>query len=296
MPPADRHFGQRDGEAAVGKIVHRRHAGPRRMSEATKSPLRRSAARSTGGGAPSSRPANVAQIGRLAEPARRPADQQDRLAGRLEGDASPPSRRRRSGRRRRSPASAECPTPWSRCRARHCRRRRESRAPAPLRRCLRGSRRTGPSPRGFSGIAEIEIVGQRQRPRADRDEIAPASATACLPPSKGRPRNSAASRRSSARGPSARRRGGSPPRRRRGPAIVLPRMSWSYCSQTQRFEQRSGDAEKRSSASRLASAARSSPGRGRRGSASAIHGPVVERRLVAELLDRQIGLRPRPGA
>ena len=49
---------------------------PREIRSRTKSPLRRSAARSTGGGAPSSRPQNFAQVERLAEPALALADQQ----------------------------------------------------------------------------------------------------------------------------------------------------------------------------------------------------------------------------
>ena len=80
-------------------------------------------------------------------------------------------------------------------------------------------------------IAEIEVVGERERPRADRDEIAPGLGDRLL----------AALDRiglaialgdvgGEARGPWARRRAARPPRRRPGPATVLPRISESYCS------------------------------------------------------------------
>ena len=59
----ERHFRERDGETAIGEIM--RGADPRRerIRSRTKSPFLRSAARSTGGDAPSLRPKSSCAIG-----------------------------------------------------------------------------------------------------------------------------------------------------------------------------------------------------------------------------------------
>ena len=81
-PAGHRHLRQRHREAAVGKVVHGGDTARPRSGGATKSPLRRSAARSTGGGAPSSRPATVAsQADRPSQPGGA-ADKQDIVARR----------------------------------------------------------------------------------------------------------------------------------------------------------------------------------------------------------------------
>ena len=146
---------------------------PERMSWRTKSPLRRSGAEIDGRRRAFLATADLGQIDRLAEPARRLADQHDRVALALEGDRGVTSSRRRGRRRRRSPGSAECPGRWSRCRATRCRTRPGSRAPGRPRRCRAGSPTNWPITSGPLGIAEIEVVGDRERQAAHRRDVAP---------------------------------------------------------------------------------------------------------------------------
>ena len=102
-------------------------------------------------------------------------------------------------------------------------------------------------------IAEIEIVGDARAAAPPTAVILrQASATACLPPSI---RIGLAIARRDVDGQRqplrpvlhAAPRAASPP----GRCTVLPRMTWSYCSQTQRFEHSSGVAISFSSASAM---------------------------------------------
>jgi hypothetical protein len=75
-----------------------------------------------------------------------------------------------------------------------------------------------------------------------------------------------------------------------GRCTVLPRMTWSYCSQTQRLEQRSGEPISFSAARARDVHRRFTSRRDHRQLGGVGHvRPVVERRLVAKLLDRQVG-------
>ena len=76
-----RHLGRGGDQAAVGEVVHDAAASPAWIRPRTKSPARRSSARSTGGGAPSSRPEHFAQVEAGAELAVRLADQHQGVAG-----------------------------------------------------------------------------------------------------------------------------------------------------------------------------------------------------------------------
>jgi len=74
-----------------------------------------------------------------------------------------------------------------------------------------------------------------------------------------------------------------------GRCTVLPRMTWSYCSHTQRREQRSGEPISRSNASAVAMGRRHI-GRLHDRRLGRVHvWPIIERRLVAQFFDRQIG-------
>src|SRR5580700_12243369 len=77
-----RHFGERDEKTAVGDVVHRRDeaVADQRAHEFAMAALRRKIDRRRSALLAA---ANLAQIERLAEPAARVADQEDRLALRL---------------------------------------------------------------------------------------------------------------------------------------------------------------------------------------------------------------------
>ena len=119
---------------------------------------------------------------------------------------------------------------------------REIAAPGRPRRCRESQPTNCPMISGRSGLPKLRLSVMASGLAADRRRDC-----ARLPPPPAcrlrtdRPRNSAASRRdvsASAFGPSLMRTtAASPP----GRCTVLPRMTWSYCSQTQRLEHRSGE-------------------------------------------------------
>ena len=166
-----RHFGERHQEPAIGNIVDRgdQAVADQLADEIAVAPLggeidrRRRALFAA---------ADFAQIKRLAEPAARLADQQDRLALGLERE------RHRFGEFVEQTDAADG-------------RRRQDRPAVGLvvERDIAGHDREIERAAGFADaadaadelahdfrplrIAEIEVVGDRQRPRADRGEIAP---------------------------------------------------------------------------------------------------------------------------
>ena len=144
---------------------------------------------------------------------------------------------------------------------------------------------------GRSGLPKLRlsVIASGRPPTAVM--LRQASATACLPPSNGiglaiaRRHVGGEGERPSGR-PSTRTTPASPP----GSCTVLPRIRWSYCSHTQRLRAR-GPASRRASAAprrrhrRPATLSGAMTGCARVGDVR----PVVDRRLVAELLDRQVG-------
>ena len=173
----------------------RRSRSPSRISARTKSPFSRSSMQVDRRWRALFPAAQLAQIHRLAEPARRFADQQDRLACALEGE------RGRLGEIVDEPDAAD-------------RRRRQNRAAVGLvvERHVAGHDWKVENLAGFRDaadaadelahdlrplrIAEIEIVGDRERPaRRPRSDCASIPPPPACRPRTDRPRNSAASRR-----------------------------------------------------------------------------------------------------
>ena len=165
-----RHLGHRDQHAAVGDVVAGAHV-PARIWARTKSPLARSAARSTGGGAPSSRPAiSRSQSDWPSQPLVAPIS-----------TTSSHGRQREADRLRRIVQHAEAAD----------RRGGQDRAALGLvveadvaghdREVERLAGRRHAADRGgelahdlrLFRVAEIHVVGERQRARADRGEVAP---------------------------------------------------------------------------------------------------------------------------
>ena len=142
------------------------------IREATNAPLRRSPSRSTGGGAPSSRPATTLSQAERPSQSGRPADEDDVVPLSLEGG------RHRLRYVRDEPDAADR-RGWRNARAhrlvieRHIARHdREIERSGGLADPVDSADEL-PHRVRLLRIAEIEIVGQRQRPRADRDEVAP---------------------------------------------------------------------------------------------------------------------------
>ena len=176
MPDGHRHFGEADREAAVGQVVH---GGGDAVADEDADEVADLLLVRRGRPAAACRP-----CGRT--------DRADRSTGR---DACPTSRARRtagsprprrqsrcapscssrgSGRRRRWSGSAGCRGRWSRCRARRCPKRSGSPAPGRHRRCRCTACDQLAHDLGPLGVAEVEIVGRRERIGADSRQVAPA--------------------------------------------------------------------------------------------------------------------------
>ena len=117
--------------------------------------------------------ADLAQIDRLAEPALRRADEDDRLALALEGEEALDRHVVEEADAADGRGSAGCPGRWSRCRGRRCPTRPGSRAPGRPRRCRGCSRRTGPWISGRSGLPKLRLSVIGERPAAHRRDVAP---------------------------------------------------------------------------------------------------------------------------
>jgi hypothetical protein len=142
---------------------------------------------------------------------------------------------------------------------------------------------------GPLGIAEIEIVGGGQRQRAGGRQVAPAFGHRLLAALEGiglaiAGRDVAGEGQRLGPWPSTRTTPASPP----GRCSVLPWISVSYCSQTQRREERFGAGQQLQQRLGDVIGAGSSSAE-RRGGFGRHPGPVIFRRLVAQFLDRQVG-------
>ena len=102
-----RHFGHRHQQPAIGNVVAGADRAGQDLRRARSRRCARSAARSTGGGAPSSRPAISRSQSDWPSQPLRGADQHE-VEPRAERDARPPSPHRPARRARRSPAWAGC--------------------------------------------------------------------------------------------------------------------------------------------------------------------------------------------
>ena len=185
LPPAIAISAMRDEQPAIGNVMAGGDTARARSAPRTKSPLRRSAARSTGGGGPSSRPSISRRYSEAPRWPRGLADQHQRIAVPLQREIDRACRRRRSARRRRSPGSAGSRCRSSRCRATHCPRRPGSRAPGRPRACLRCTPANSPMISGFSGLPKfmLSVSASGSAPTAVR--LRQLSATACMPPRTG---------------------------------------------------------------------------------------------------------------
>ena len=171
---------------------------------------------------------------------------------RLKRERGADAARRRGRRRRRWSGSAGCPGRWSRCRARRCPTRPGSRAPGRPRRCRGWQPTSWPITSGRSGLPKLRLSVMRERPAADGGDVAPGLGHRLLAAldriGLAIARRHVGGQREALRAVLDRARSAaSPP----GVCTVLPRMRWSYCSQTQRFEHRSGEPTSLSSASRV---------------------------------------------